>query len=118
MLGHIDHLERQVVQIDGHIPPPVPEPIDERMQTFKQELADTRWDVTALTSEMEMLHVHLHGTLQVQDNVGEAQDEDLIDLWGPDVEVDATITSGNEVTTLQYKELPPLNRVRPIQAHL
>ncbi|KAI6024531.1 hypothetical protein EDC04DRAFT_2606333 [Pisolithus marmoratus] len=79
----------------------MPEPINERMQTFEQELADTRWDVMALTGEMETLHVHLHGTLQVQDNVGEAQDEDLIDLLGPDVEVDATITSGNEVTTLQ-----------------
>ncbi|KAI6032486.1 hypothetical protein EDC04DRAFT_2605136 [Pisolithus marmoratus] len=97
----IDYLERQVVQIDGHIPLSMPEPIDERMRIFKQELADTRWDVTVLTGEMETLHVHLHGTLQVQDNVGEAQDEDLIDLLGPDVEVDATITSGNEVTTLQ-----------------
>ncbi|KAI6030261.1 hypothetical protein EDC04DRAFT_2923181 [Pisolithus marmoratus] len=46
-------------------------------------------------------HTPVNNQCKVQDNVGEAQDEDLINLLGPDVEVDATITSGNEVTTLQ-----------------
>ncbi|KAI6023296.1 hypothetical protein EDC04DRAFT_2606795 [Pisolithus marmoratus] len=37
----------------------------------------------------------------VQENVGQPHDEDLIDLLGADLEVDTTITSGNNVTALQ-----------------
>ncbi|KAI6104911.1 hypothetical protein EDD16DRAFT_1517260 [Pisolithus croceorrhizus] len=95
MIRQIDHMERQISQLNSHILSQTPGMVDGCMKTFERGLSETRWDATMLTHEMEMFHLSLQGTPQAQANLEHDHHPSLIDLLGPlDWERDAETASG------------------------